>query len=120
MREPIDLPAGVNGPNGLAIDPNDQKRLYLAAWGRKAENGAVDGGIWMSNDGGRTWSNVLARDQHVYDVTIDPRNHDIAQDGRILGLIIAGEGPTGSVAGPQQIEFVLNWFEELKQRAPTK
>jgi hypothetical protein len=70
-------PAGVNGPNGLAIDPSDPKRLYLAAWGRKAENGAVDGGIWMSNDGGVTWRNVLARDQHVYDVTIDPRNQDI-------------------------------------------
>ena len=28
------LPAGLNGPNGLAIDPRDPARLYLAAWGR--------------------------------------------------------------------------------------
>jgi len=27
----------------------------------------------LSVDGGATWRNVLAKDQHVYDVTVDPR-----------------------------------------------
>ena len=37
----IRLPDGLNGPNGVAIDPEDPKRLYLAAWGRETPNGAV-------------------------------------------------------------------------------
>jgi photosystem II stability/assembly factor-like uncharacterized protein len=72
--ERITLPAGVNGPNGLAIDQEDPQRLYLAVWGRNTPQGAVDGGIYMSKDGGRSWRNVLARDQHVYDITSNPRD----------------------------------------------
>ena len=70
----IALPKGVNGPNGLAIDPQNPQRLYLAAWGRRTDEGAVDGGIYLSENGGETWRNVLSKDQHVYDVTIDARN----------------------------------------------
>jgi photosystem II stability/assembly factor-like uncharacterized protein len=70
----IRLPEGVNGPNGLAIDPEDPQRLYLAAWGRRTPYGARDGGIFLSTDGGSTWRNVLSADQHIYDVTVDPRN----------------------------------------------
>jgi len=69
----IPLPEGVNGPNGLAIDPADPKRLYLAAWGRRTPAGARDGGIFLSTDGGGAWRNVLSADQHIYDVTVDPR-----------------------------------------------
>jgi hypothetical protein len=29
----LSLPAGTNGPSGLAVDPADARRLYLAAWG---------------------------------------------------------------------------------------
>jgi hypothetical protein len=72
------LPKGVNGPNGLAIDTENPNRLYLAAWGRHAPEGAVDGGIFLSVDGGHEWRNVLSQDQHVYDITVDPR------DARIL------------------------------------
>jgi photosystem II stability/assembly factor-like uncharacterized protein len=72
--EKIALPKGVNGPNGLAIDPKDPNRLYLAAWGRNESGGAVDGGIFVSADGGGSWRNALSRDQHVYDITLDPRD----------------------------------------------
>jgi hypothetical protein len=68
------LPKGVNGPNGLAIDLKDPNRLYLAAWGRNEPEGAVDGGIFLSTDGGESWRNVLNKDQHVYDITLDPRD----------------------------------------------
>jgi len=70
----LPLPPGVNGPNGLAIDPQNPARLYLAAWGRSTPQGAQDGGIYVSTDAGSTWRRALAEDQHVYDVTIDP--HD--------------------------------------------
>ena len=71
---PVALPAGVNGPNGLAVDPRDPNRLYLAAWGRSLPEGATGGGIFLSINRGATWRRVLAKDQHVYDVTIDPQD----------------------------------------------
>jgi hypothetical protein len=74
----IALPTGVNGPNGLAVDTQDPRRLYVAAWGRNVPDGAKDGGIFVSTDAGATWRNVLAQDQHVYDVTLDPRDPKLA------------------------------------------
>jgi photosystem II stability/assembly factor-like uncharacterized protein len=87
----IALPVGVNGPMGLAVDARDAKLLHLAAWGREnrgpaLENGPnrtgaklgpivgadLDGGIYRSTDAGATWQRVLARDEHIYDVTADP------------------------------------------------
>lgn len=73
----LPLPKGVNGPNGLAIDPKDPARLYLAAWARATPHGAEDGGIYVSTDAGTTWRRILADDQHVYDVTIDPHDHRV-------------------------------------------
>ena len=67
----ITLPAGVNGPNGIAVDPHDLKHLLLAAWGRRTPPQAQGGGVYSSSDGGQTWRNVLAKDQHIYDVTVD-------------------------------------------------
>jgi photosystem II stability/assembly factor-like uncharacterized protein len=66
----LKLPAGVNGPNGLTIDPADPKRLYLAAWGRAVSGGDAGGGVFISTDSGATWKNSLSADQHVYDVTV--------------------------------------------------
>ncbi|MGH9327509.1 MAG: hypothetical protein ACRD2B_12615 [Terriglobia bacterium] len=69
--EKVPLPRGVNGPNWIAIDPQDASRLYLAVWGRWTPRGAVQGGIYLSTDAGKSWRNVLSRDQHVYAVTVD-------------------------------------------------
>jgi photosystem II stability/assembly factor-like uncharacterized protein len=71
---PVKLPDEVNGPNGLTVDPRYPNRLYLAAWTRATSTHGIGGGIFLSQDGGKTWMNVLDRDQHIYDVTIDPRN----------------------------------------------
>ena len=74
---PVNLPGGTNGPNGLAIDPHDPQRLYLAAWARATGVNGTGGGIYLSADGGNTWKNVLDRDQHIYDVTIEPHDTNI-------------------------------------------
>ena len=48
------------------------------------------------------------------------RNNDITLDGkRFLGVVAAGQTASGAPAAPQ-IQVVLNWFEELKARVPTK
>ena len=48
------------------------------------------------------------------------RNNDITLDGkRFLGVVAAGQTSSGAPAAPQ-IQVVLNWFEELKAKAPAK
>jgi serine/threonine protein kinase/Tol biopolymer transport system component len=46
-----------------------------------------------------------------------PRNYDILPDGRYLGSVLPGQSQT---AAAPQIQIVLNWFEELKQRVPVR
>ena len=43
-----------------------------------------------------------------------------AKDGqRFLGLVNASQAQAGAPAAPQ-IQAVLNWFEELEAKVPTK
>jgi photosystem II stability/assembly factor-like uncharacterized protein len=70
--EKLVLPAGCNAPNGLAIDPADAGRLYLAAWGRRTSSGDAGGGIFLSTDASKTWRGVLDKDQHIFDILLDP------------------------------------------------
>jgi len=70
----VALPKGVNAPNGLAIDPTNSNRLYLAAWGRFTAEGQEGGGIYLSTDRGISWKHVLATDQHIFDVSVDERS----------------------------------------------
>src|SRR5437899_11299649 len=71
------LPSGTNGPNALAVDPRDPRRLYLAAWGVAPPGGDTGGGVLLSEDAGATWRSVLPAAQHVYDVTMDAHNPDL-------------------------------------------
>jgi hypothetical protein len=73
----MSLPKGTNGPNAIMVDPRDPKRLYLSAWAVATPGGDTGGGVFVSTDEGHSWKQVLPEAQHVYDVTIDPRNPDI-------------------------------------------
>ena len=46
-----------------------------------------------------------------------PRTFDIMPDGRFVVVGTPGQNQTGGVT---QIHVVLNWFEDLKARVPTK
>ena len=48
------------------------------------------------------------------------RNHDITLDGKFIGIVAAGQNTASGAPAAPQIQVVLNWFEELKQRVPTK
>jgi photosystem II stability/assembly factor-like uncharacterized protein len=73
----VALPQGVNAPNGLAVDPQDSNRIYLATWARATGQHGDGGGVFLSMDGGKSWRQTLDRDRHVYDVTIDPRDSKV-------------------------------------------
>jgi len=75
--QPVSLPEGTNGPNGLAIDPESPDRLYLAAWARATGEHGDGGGIFLSENGGKSWKQVLDKDRHIYDVTIDPQDPNV-------------------------------------------
>jgi proline racemase len=47
------------------------------------------------------------------------RTYDIAPGGKFVGLISTGQTKSLTPIAPQ-IQVVLNWFEELKARVPTK
>jgi photosystem II stability/assembly factor-like uncharacterized protein len=72
----MQLPKGVNGPAGLALDPRDNRRMYLAAWGQERADVDTGGGVFLSTDGGQSWQPVFSQSQHIYDVTIDPKTPD--------------------------------------------
>jgi len=73
--EKLPLPEGSNGPSDIAIHPRDPNRILLSAWGRADwESGDTGGGVFLSTDAGRTWKCVLNKDQHIHDLTVDPRN----------------------------------------------
>jgi photosystem II stability/assembly factor-like uncharacterized protein len=74
---PVGMPEVSNAPNGLAVDSDNANRLYLAAWARDKGEHGDGGGIFLSEDAGKTWKQILDRDRHVYDVTIDPREPKI-------------------------------------------
>jgi len=72
----MNLPPGVTGPTGLEVDPRDPSHLYLTAWGQMGDSADQNGGMFASDDCGRTWRALFTQAQHVYDVTIDPAQPD--------------------------------------------
>jgi photosystem II stability/assembly factor-like uncharacterized protein len=72
----LNLPPGVNGPTGVTLDPRNQQRMYLTAWGKEGATVDSGGGVYVSEDGGANWKTLFTASQHVYDLTVDPRNPD--------------------------------------------
>jgi hypothetical protein len=71
------LPTGTNGPTGLTVDPRDPQRLYLTAWGREGVEADHGGGVFLSTNAGQTWTPIFQDSQHVYDLTLEPKNPDV-------------------------------------------
>jgi photosystem II stability/assembly factor-like uncharacterized protein len=74
----ISLPDGTNAPTGLAIDKRHPNQLVLSAWGRVTKGQFtpdIGGGIFLSGDEGKTWKQVMEKDQHIGAITFDSRNN---------------------------------------------
>jgi serine/threonine-protein kinase len=52
-------------------------------------------------------------------VTGLPRNFDVTSDGRLIGVVPADSAQTSAPVAPQ-IQVVLNWFEDVKQKMSSK
>ena len=63
----------------------------------------------------------IPRGFSLFNGPIDVRSHDISADGRrFIGLVNpSSAGSAGTTTAPQ-LQIVLNWFEDLKQRVPVK
>ncbi len=63
---------------GLAIDPKDENRLFVAALGHPYGPNE-ERGVYRTTDGGKTWERVLYKDENTgaIQVTIDPNNSNI-------------------------------------------
>ena len=85
------LPDNCNGPMNILTTKKYPKRLILSAWGRITPGRLtpdVGGGIFISDDEGKSWTQVMGQnnydllppksqamisDQHIWEVTYDPR-----------------------------------------------
>ncbi len=92
----MEMPKRVTMPNDLIFDPSDPQRLYLSCWplnvGSREIGGTgqgagvvegdqlrpgrkeIGGGLYRSEDGGRSWSRVFDETMHVYAAAVDPKN----------------------------------------------
>jgi photosystem II stability/assembly factor-like uncharacterized protein len=63
---------------GLAIDPNNENRVFVAALGHPYGPNE-ERGVYRTIDGGKTWERVLYKDENTgaIQVTIDPNNSNI-------------------------------------------
>jgi photosystem II stability/assembly factor-like uncharacterized protein len=65
----------------VAVAPSDEDVVYVGE-GENTMRGNVSeglGGMWRSNDGGRTWKNLgLKEGRHIIRIVIHPKNPDIA------------------------------------------
>ena len=53
-------------------------------------------------------------------ISSETRALDILPDGRFVGVVPASEPDASAAAAAPQFRVVVNWFEELKARVPTK
>ena len=63
---------------GMAVDPRDPKRIFVAALGHPYGPN-TERGVYRSTDGGESWQRVLYKDENTgaIQVTLDPNNPDV-------------------------------------------
>ena len=86
----------------VIVHPDNSDKVFVAAIGPLWNSGG-DRGVYMTNDGGKTWSTSLSIDQHtgVSDLVMDPRNPDVmyaaAHQRRRHVFTYLGGGPSSSL-----------------------
>jgi hypothetical protein len=68
------LPHGVTAPCDLLIDPENPERMYLSCWPRHADNKDVNGGVFVTDDGGKSWKQCFDERIRVFAGAFDINN----------------------------------------------
>ncbi len=107
---------------GLAIDPKNENRVFVAALGHPYGPN-TERGIYRTTDGGKTWDKVLYKDENTgaVQVTLDPKNADIVY----ADMWAARQGPwengkwNGSESGLYKSTDGGNTWKKLTKGLPT-
>jgi photosystem II stability/assembly factor-like uncharacterized protein len=85
---------------GLAVHPRDPERVYAAVLGHPYGANA-DRGVFRSQDGGKTWTRVLYKDENTgaSAVALDPANPDVVY--AVLWAARQGPWENGEWQGPE-------------------
>ena len=85
---------------GLAVDPNNENRVFVAALGHPYGPNK-ERGVYRSTDGGKTWEQVLYKDENTgaIQVVIDPKNSNIIYADMWAGR--QGPWENGAWNGPE-------------------
>ena len=107
---------------GLAIDPKNENRVFVAALGHPYGPN-TERGVYRTLDGGKSWERILYKDENTgaIQVTIDPNNSDIVY----ADLWAGRQGPweDGEFQGPasglfKSIDGGATW-KKLTKGLPT-
>jgi len=131
------------------ITQGDTRTVFVERFPSDGVKHSIGTGIWhpaWSSDGRQLFYRGTGARVYVVHITADPafsigkpdaiattrwqtrgrveREYDIARDSRFVAVVAAGQSEaassTADSATPQQINVVINWTEELKQRVPVK
>src|SRR5215203_434382 len=96
----------------VAVAPSDENVVYVGE-GENTMRGNVSeglGGMWRSEDAGRTWKNIGLRDgRHIIRVVIHPRNPDIVW-AAVMGHLF---GPNETRGVYKTVDGGKNWKRVL-------
>ena len=74
--------------DSIVVDSADPATIYVGAW-----NNSVDGGVWISHDGGHTWNEAAQlKGQPVHALAQAPSDPRILYAGTLKGVFRSGDG----------------------------
>ncbi|MBV2247275.1 MAG: hypothetical protein KUL83_08940 [Lentimicrobium sp.] len=71
------LPEGVNGPHDLLIDPKNADIMYVSCWPRELDSKDKHGGVFKTEDGGKSWKQVFDDRVRVNSAGLDPEQPSV-------------------------------------------
>jgi hypothetical protein len=72
--QPVSLPGEITAPNDLVYEPSRPETMYLSTWPLTKGDREVGGGLYRTEDGGKSWKQVFKESKHVYAAAVDPRS----------------------------------------------
>ena len=106
-----------SGGNSPLWAPNGQELLFLSN-----ENSVMAVAVETGPKFSHGTPKSLFRSSNVLVSLTSGTPWDISPDGRRFLMLkpVASTGAAPAAIGPRQINIVLNWFEELRQKVPAK